>query len=256
MPTPQEDHRKPGVEMRRVGDAAWRWFQSQKGAANAFGIAQSEVSRLIHKNDRVAALATRFEARFEDSTVALVQANIPAPSQDSSVSPHSISGSCRHKVKEPQRKRGPHRAFPQKLFEMVSRHADVITFENSTLVVLDKARLTTEFNYRSFQSFTRQLNYYGFVRDKKRADFAYVHPSAAKVEDLVTLVRKDLSTFPEPGRSLTNRLHFLLVEQIDWVLPPTKRSRAESLENLNDAARCLVSFTRIKAVSGSNNDYI
>ena len=54
---------KGGVEMRRVGDTAWRCFKSQKDAANAFGLSQGDVSRLISKNDKVAALATRFEAR-------------------------------------------------------------------------------------------------------------------------------------------------------------------------------------------------
>ena len=42
-------------------------------------------------------------------------------------------------------------------------------------------------------------------------------------------------------RSLINSSHFLR--------PPQKRPRAESLENLNDAARCLVSFTCLKAAS-------
>jgi hypothetical protein len=42
-------------------------------------------------------------------------------------------------------------------------------------------------------------------------------------------------------RSLINSSHFLR--------PPPKRPRAESLENLNDAARCLVSFTCLKAAS-------
>ena len=38
--------RGKAVEMRRVGDAAWRCFKSQKDAAKAFGLGQGDVSRL------------------------------------------------------------------------------------------------------------------------------------------------------------------------------------------------------------------
>ena len=39
------------VEMRRIGDAEWRWFGSHTDAAKAFGLKTHEVSRLI--NDRL-----------------------------------------------------------------------------------------------------------------------------------------------------------------------------------------------------------
>ena len=91
-----------------------------------------------------------------------------------------------------------------RLFEMVSRHADVVTWENGRLVVRDQARLCAELMPRyftvktgtaTFPSFARQLNYYGFSRAKTGADLAYVHPGVVKVEDLATLARKD-----EPAR--------------------------------------------------------
>jgi hypothetical protein len=94
--------------------------------------------------------------------------------------------------------------FPAKLMEMVSRHADVVTWENNQLVVRDPARLCAELMPRyftvktgtaTFPSFARQLNYYGFSRAKTGADLAYVHPGVVKVEDLATLARKD-----EPAR--------------------------------------------------------
>jgi hypothetical protein len=90
--------------------------------------------------------------------------------------------------------------FPAKLFEMVSHHADVITWENCCLVVRDQARLCSELMPRyftvttetpKFQSFARQLNSYGFARAKTGADLAYVHPGVVKVEDLASLTRRE-----------------------------------------------------------------
>ena len=51
------------VEMRRVGDAEWRWFGSRKDAAKAFGIGGSDVSRLINSPSLGQALRRSFEAR-------------------------------------------------------------------------------------------------------------------------------------------------------------------------------------------------
>ena len=50
------------VEMRRVGDAAWRWFESQADAAKAFGVAATYVSELV-RNVSKAQLRGSFEAR-------------------------------------------------------------------------------------------------------------------------------------------------------------------------------------------------
>ena len=50
------------VEMRRVGDAEWRWFESQKDAAKAFGVSPSDVSHLV-RNVSCAKLRETFEAR-------------------------------------------------------------------------------------------------------------------------------------------------------------------------------------------------
>ena len=55
------DGEKP-VEMRRVGDAEWRWFESQRDAAKAFGVSSVDVSHLV-KNPSTASLRGTFEAR-------------------------------------------------------------------------------------------------------------------------------------------------------------------------------------------------
>ena len=44
---------RKAIEMRRIGDASWRWFRSQTDAAKAFGISEVEVSRLVNgRSDR------------------------------------------------------------------------------------------------------------------------------------------------------------------------------------------------------------
>ena len=51
--------------MRRVGDAEWRWFESQSDAAKAFaafGVSQQDVSELV-RNAPWASLRGSFEAR-------------------------------------------------------------------------------------------------------------------------------------------------------------------------------------------------
>ena len=58
-----DDERVVIVEMRRVGDTAWRGFASQKAAGKAFGINQSEVSRLVTNRARASPRAREFEAR-------------------------------------------------------------------------------------------------------------------------------------------------------------------------------------------------
>ena len=50
------------VEMRRVGDVEWRWFESQADAANAFGVSRTDVSMLV-RNHYAALLRKTFEAR-------------------------------------------------------------------------------------------------------------------------------------------------------------------------------------------------
>ena len=49
--------------MRRVGDASWRRFGTQKDAAKAFGLYQSEVSYLVNDRSKASASARLFEAR-------------------------------------------------------------------------------------------------------------------------------------------------------------------------------------------------
>ncbi len=51
------------VEMRRVGDAEWRWFGSQKDAAEAFGVSARDVTRLINDPSKATEHAREFEAR-------------------------------------------------------------------------------------------------------------------------------------------------------------------------------------------------
>ena len=48
--------------MRRVGDAAWRWFGSQRDAAKAFGVSGQDVSHLI-KDPSKTPSREAFEAR-------------------------------------------------------------------------------------------------------------------------------------------------------------------------------------------------
>ena len=51
------------VEMRRVGDAEWRWFGSQKDAAKAFGVSRGHVSQLV-RNPSKTSLRVSLEARY------------------------------------------------------------------------------------------------------------------------------------------------------------------------------------------------
>ena len=50
------------VEMRRVGDVEWRWFESQADAAKAFGVTTSDVSALV-RDLSWAKFRETFEAR-------------------------------------------------------------------------------------------------------------------------------------------------------------------------------------------------
>jgi hypothetical protein len=51
------------IEMRRVGDASWRRFNSQTDASKAFGIAQSEISHLLNNRSRASGKSLLYEAR-------------------------------------------------------------------------------------------------------------------------------------------------------------------------------------------------
>jgi hypothetical protein len=53
---------KKACEMRRVGDAEWRWFGSRADAAKAFRVSQTNVSELV-RNTKSAQLRGTFEAR-------------------------------------------------------------------------------------------------------------------------------------------------------------------------------------------------
>ena len=45
---------RKAIEMRRIGDESWRWFRSQTDAAEAFGISEVDVSRLVNgRSDRI-----------------------------------------------------------------------------------------------------------------------------------------------------------------------------------------------------------
>jgi len=48
--------------MRRVGDTEWRWFGSQRDAANAFGLGDGDVSLLIRDPAKTSS-SEEFEAR-------------------------------------------------------------------------------------------------------------------------------------------------------------------------------------------------
>ena len=49
--------------MRRVGDAAWRPFASQKDAATAFGLRPDDVSKLVTDRTKASARARAFEVK-------------------------------------------------------------------------------------------------------------------------------------------------------------------------------------------------
>ena len=56
--------RENPVEMRRVGERAWRWFGSRKDASKAFGISHQDVSKLINTPSKATDHAREnFEAR-------------------------------------------------------------------------------------------------------------------------------------------------------------------------------------------------
>ena len=51
------------VEMRRIGDAAWRYFASYTDAAKAFGVTSTDVGHLIRDPSRASRYACEYEAR-------------------------------------------------------------------------------------------------------------------------------------------------------------------------------------------------
>ncbi|CAH0375946.1 unnamed protein product [Pelagomonas calceolata] len=62
---------KTVILMRRIGDASWRRFGTQKDAAKAFGLYQSEVSYLINDRSKASSPARRFEARRVAATASV-----------------------------------------------------------------------------------------------------------------------------------------------------------------------------------------
>ena len=51
------------VEMRRIGDAAWRYFASRTDAAKAFGVTTNDVGYLLREPSKASRYACEFEAR-------------------------------------------------------------------------------------------------------------------------------------------------------------------------------------------------
>ena len=49
--------------MRRIGDAAWRYFASRTDAAKAFGVTSTDVGHLIRDPSRASRYACEYEAR-------------------------------------------------------------------------------------------------------------------------------------------------------------------------------------------------
>ena len=60
------------IEMRRVGDASWRRFSSQKDASKAFGLNQTEVSQIVNDRSKACGRALLYEARRVGSVAAAV----------------------------------------------------------------------------------------------------------------------------------------------------------------------------------------
>ena len=66
----KSDPRPKACKMRRVGDAEYRTFASQKDAAAAFGLTRQDVSRLCD-NTATTTLSAQFEARDADEGVSM-----------------------------------------------------------------------------------------------------------------------------------------------------------------------------------------
>ena len=157
-------------------------------------------------------------------------------------------------------------AFMRQLTRMFEEQQNEIRWEDGTIVIPDPSALERilpmYYKTSKFSSFQRQLNNFGYHRSYDNGSSRPVDRSKARgvcyrkvagapaCRDIAGLLslrplvrRKKRPAEPVIGqrRSLINSSHFLR--------PPPKRPRAESLENLNDAARCLVSFTCLKAAS-------
>ena len=157
-------------------------------------------------------------------------------------------------------------AFMRQLTRMFEEQQNEIRWEDGTIVIPDPSALERilpmYYKTSKFSSFQRQLNNFGYHRSYDNGSSRPVDRSKARgvcyrkvagapaCRDIAGLLslrplvrRKKRPAGPVIGqrRSLINSSHFLR--------PPQKRPRAESLENLNDAARCLVSFTCLKAAS-------
>ena len=157
-------------------------------------------------------------------------------------------------------------AFMRQLTRMFEEQQNEIRWEHGTIVIPDPSALERilpmYYKTSKFSSFQRQLNNFGYHRSYDNGSSRPVDRSKARgvcyrkvagapaCRDIAGLLslrplvrRKKRPAEPVIGqrRSLINSSHFLR--------PPPKRPRAESLENLNDAARCLVSFTCLKAAS-------
>ena len=108
--------------------------------------------------------------------------------------------------------------FPQKLADIVARHADVASWDATArkLVIVDPVRFESEvmphyFKAREYTSFERQLNVYGFSKVKQsaaeapRPAGALVYSNTA-VADLTKLVRrKSAAPAPAPARTRPSR---------------------------------------------------
>ena len=58
-----DDERPVVIEMRRVGDTAWRGFAMQKDAAKAFGVSPGDVSLLVNHPTKCSGKLLQYKAR-------------------------------------------------------------------------------------------------------------------------------------------------------------------------------------------------
>ena len=95
------------VEMRRIGDAAWRYFASRTDAAKAFGISACDVGHLLKEPSKASSYASACEAR-----------PAPAPKKRERVVPRRAEGA----FQKANGKWANYNMFPGREFDDLDEH--------------------------------------------------------------------------------------------------------------------------------------